>query len=103
MNNHINNLRWLGDQLDADASIKGIGQGSEGARYCWAAATEMKSLYDQLATAQARTEFLEAEILAEREACAKLCESLPVADDDVADACANAIRARSKKNNDVGV
>ena len=40
-------------------------------------------------------EFVQNEILAEREACAKLCESLPVREDDVADECAAAIRARS--------
>lgn len=44
-------------------------------------------LYDQAA--------LDASVAAEREACAKLCESLPVRDDDVADECAAAIRARS--------
>lgn len=41
---HADKLRWVGDQLDTDASNKGIGQGSEGARYCWAAATEIERL-----------------------------------------------------------
>lgn len=36
----------------------------------------------------------EVAVLAEREACAKVCETLPVTDDDVADQCAAAIRAR---------
>jgi hypothetical protein len=38
-----------------------------------------------------------AEILAEREACAKVCESLPMQQEmDVRDQCAAAIRARGK-------
>ena len=45
---HADKLRWVGDQLDADASNKGIGQGSEAARYCWAAATEIERIEDEL-------------------------------------------------------
>lgn len=45
---HADKLRWVGDQLDADASNKGIGQGSEGARYCWAVATEIERIEAEL-------------------------------------------------------
>jgi len=42
--NHIKKLRWLGDFLAADADSKGIGQGSEGARYCFAGADAIEEL-----------------------------------------------------------
>lgn len=48
MSDHVTNLRWLGNQLDADAADKGIGQGSEGARICWNAAMEIESLRQKL-------------------------------------------------------
>lgn len=48
----------------------------------------------EIARLRAEVEALRGAVLAEREACAKLCETLPVTDDDVADQCAAAIRAR---------
>ena len=62
MSDHITSLRWLGNQLDADAADKGIGQGSEGARICWNAATEIKSLRQQLASRDAEVAELRNEL-----------------------------------------
>lgn len=59
MSDHVTSLRWLGNQLDADASDKGIGQGSEGARICWNAATEIASLSQKLEEANTRISDLE--------------------------------------------
>jgi len=50
---NIENLHWLYKQLNAEAEEQGIGQGSEGARYCLAAADEIESLRQQLAAALA--------------------------------------------------
>ena len=50
----IENLRWLGQNLQADAELEGVGQGSEGARYCFSGASEIESLRQQLAESQAR-------------------------------------------------
>ena len=44
MDKVVKDIHWLGDYLDADATAKGIGQGSEGARYAWATAAEIESL-----------------------------------------------------------
>ena len=41
---NVKNLRWLGDHLNKHAKSEGIGQGSEGARYAWAGATEIERL-----------------------------------------------------------
>ena len=49
MTQTIEQLRWLGNYLAADAESKGIGQGSEGARYCWSAASEIEQLRSRIA------------------------------------------------------
>jgi len=49
----VKNIRWLGDHLNAHAKSKGIGQGSEGARYCWNSADEITKLRTELLQAQA--------------------------------------------------
>lgn len=53
---NIENLHWLYKQLNAEAEEQGIGQGSEGARYCLAAADEIESLRQQLAAEIMRLE-----------------------------------------------
>lgn len=54
MTQTIEQLRWLGNYLADDAESKGVGQGSEGARYCFAGAKTIEQL-------QARVAELEAE------------------------------------------
>jgi hypothetical protein len=63
MSNNITSLRWLGDFLDAKATSEGIGQGSEAARICWAAATEIEAMRQQLAACQQREVMLRSSFL----------------------------------------
>lgn len=54
MSDNVEQLQWLGGMLAADAKEKGIGQESEGARYCSEAADEITRLRAELANATLR-------------------------------------------------
>jgi hypothetical protein len=56
MSDHIKNLLFVGKCLESDADSKGIGQGSEGARYCYSAATFIEKQTAELASARAENE-----------------------------------------------
>ena len=62
MTDHIENLRFVGKCLESDADSKGIGQGSEGARYCYSAATFTEKQTAELASTRAEIDRLLARV-----------------------------------------